>query len=165
MVGRLNALAVSRASKPGFHSDGSGLYLQVTRSGARTWVYRFMLHGKAREMGLGSLRDVSLADARRRAAECRRLRSAGIDPINARRAERKEADLEAARALTFKECATAFIQDHSTSWRNAKHRAQWTSTLATYAFPVFGNLSVQAVDTALVMKALKPISGSYPPHG
>lgn len=157
VIGRLNALAVSRMSAPGFHSDGGGLYLQVTRGGARTWVYRFMLRGKAREMGLGSLRDVSLAEARKRAAECRRSRSAGTDPINARMAERKEAELEAARALTFKECATAFIQDHSTSWRNAKHRAQWTSTLATYAFPVFGNLSVQAVDTALVMKALKPI--------
>jgi hypothetical protein len=77
MVGRLNALAVSRANKPGFHGDGGGPYLQVTRSGACTWVYRFMLHGRAREMGLGSLRDVSLAEARKRAAECRRLRSAG----------------------------------------------------------------------------------------
>jgi integrase len=156
-MGRLNALAVSRASKPGFHCDGDGLYLQVTRSGARTWVYRFMLQGKAREMGLGPLRDVPLAEARKRATECRRLRSAGTDPIEARIAQRKEAALEAARSKTFKECAATYIQDHSASWRNAKHRAQWTSTLETYAYPVFGDLPVQAVDTTLVMKALKPM--------
>jgi integrase len=116
-----------------------------------------MLHGRAREMGLGSLNDVSLAEARKRAAECRLLKSGTTDPIEARRSERKEAELAAARALTFKECAEAYIESHRPSWRSAKHAAQWTSTLETYAFPVFGNLSVQAVDTALVMKVLEPI--------
>src|SRR5579871_2289495 len=161
-VGRLNALSASGNRSPGFHCDGGGLYLQVTRDGARTWVFRFMLNRKAREMGLGSLRDVSLAEARKRAADCRLSRSMGIDPIEARRSQRKEAELEAARALSFKDCAEAYIEAHRPAWRNAKHAAQWTSSLKTYAFPVLGSLSVQAVDTALVMKVLKPMWASKP---
>jgi len=91
---------------------GGGLYLQVCRNGGRSWVFRYMLQGHARKMGLGSLSDVSLAEARKRAAESRRLKSGATDPIEARRNERKEAELEAARALTFKECAEAYIEAH-----------------------------------------------------
>jgi len=161
-IGKLSALSVSRMSAPGRHSDGGGLYLQISSSGARSWVFRFMLHGRAREMGLGSLRDVSLAEARKRAAEYRLVKSGIIDPIEARRNRRKETKLEAARALTFKDCAVAYIQAHRPSWRNAKHAAQWTSTLEVYTFPVSGSLSVQDVDTALVMKVLEPMLASKP---
>jgi integrase len=108
-------------------------------------------------MGLGSADAISLAEARKRAAECRRLKAEAIDPIEARRLERKEAEMEAARSITFKACAEAYMEAHRPSWRNDKHAAQWASTLATYAYPVFGNLPVQDVDTSLVFKALKPI--------
>src|SRR5438093_13131405 len=102
-VGKLTALKVSRASRPGMYADGAGLYLQVTGAGAKSWIYRFSLHGKAREMGLGSLSAMSLADARSSAAECRRLRQGGIDPIEARKRQREHAALEAAKTLTSKE--------------------------------------------------------------
>lgn len=108
-------------------------------------------------MGLGSLNDVPLAEARKRAADCRLLKSDGTDPIEARRNKRKEADLEAAKAITFRQCAEAYIEAHKSSWRSAKHAAQWPSTLKTYAYPVFGGLSVQDIDTALVMKVLSPM--------
>jgi len=139
------------------YADGGGLYLQVTGSGAKSWIYRFSLHGSAREMGLGSLSIIGLQDARTKAGECRRLRSEGIDPIEARRALRDQAMLDSAQALAFKEAAAAYIAAHRAGWRNAKHAAQWENTLATYAEPVIGALSVQAIDTTLILKVLEPI--------
>lgn len=156
-IGRLNALSVSRAKLPGMYPDGGGLYLQVTGAGARSWLYRYMLHGRAREMGLGPLHAVSLSDARAKAAECRGLRIAGIDPIDARKSEREAARLEAARTITFKAAGEAYIATHRHGWRNAKHSDQWTSTLETYAYSAFGSLSVQEVGVAHVLKAIEPI--------
>src|SRR5205814_7072336 len=125
--------------------------------GAKSWIYRFMLDGRSREMGLGPLNTISLAEARKRAAEYRKMRLDGIDPIEARRAQRDQRKLEAAKAMTFDACAAAYIDAHKAGWRNAKHIDQWSTTLATYAGPVFGSLPVQAVDVGLVMKALEPI--------
>src|SRR4051812_24307099 len=95
-IGRLTALRISRALKPGMYPDGGGLYLQVTPSAAKSWIYRFSLNGRAREMGLGRLATVSLADARLKASECRRLRHDGLDPIEARKAVRAQTALDAA---------------------------------------------------------------------
>jgi hypothetical protein len=128
-MGRLSALAVKRESRPGMHHDGGGLYLQVTAAGAKSWIYRFMLNGRAREMGLGPLNVISLAEARARAAECRRLRLDGIDPIDARKGKRDEAKLKAAKAITFDACTAAYIEAHEAGWQNAKHRQQWRNTL------------------------------------
>src|SRR5689334_20179913 len=99
------------------HADGAGLYLQVTGAGAKSWIFRFSLNGKAREMGLGSLSAVSLGDARTRAGECRRLRQEGVDPIEGRKARREQAALEAAKTITFKEAAANFIASHRAGWR------------------------------------------------
>src|SRR5206468_1322134 len=99
---------------------------------------------------------IPLADARKRAAECRRMRFDGIDPIEARRALRGQKKLDAVKSMTFDACAAAYIDAHKASWRNEKHIDQWSNTLATYAGPVFGSLPVQAVDVGLVMKALEP---------
>jgi integrase len=156
-MGRLTALKVMRASKPGMYPDGGGLYLQVTSAGAKSWIYRFTLRGRAREMGLGSLAAVSLLNARSKASDCRRQRQEGIDPIEARKTLRESATLDAARSMAFKDAARAYMNAHRPGWRNPKHVAQWESTLATYAEPVFGTLPVQSVDTALVLKALEPI--------
>lgn len=139
------------------YSDGAGLYLQVTGAGAKSWIYRFSLAGKAREMGLGSLAAVSLSEARIKASECRRLREEGVDPIEARKARRLHAALDAAKTLTFKEAAASYIASHRMGWRNAKHAGQWENTLSTYAEPVIGALSIQSIDTTLVLKVLEPI--------
>lgn len=166
-IGRLTALKVARASAPGMYADGGGLYLQVTVNGrdgepAKSWIYRYMLRGRAREMGLGPFSAISLQEARSRAAECRRQRHDGIDPIEARRTERERAILEASRALTFKEASSKYLDGHKAGWRNAKHAAQWENTLATYAHPVIGALSVQTIDTALMLKVLEPIWTTKP---
>jgi integrase len=134
----------------------------VTPEGTKNWVLRYMLNRKARWMGLGPLPLYGLREARARALDARRRRHEGIDPIEARRAERAKLRLEAARAVTFKECAETYISSHRAGWRNDKHKYQWPATLTAYAYPVIGGLPVQAVDTGLVLKVLEPIWTTKP---
>jgi integrase len=161
-MNKFPAVALQKEMKPGMYADGGGLYLQVTKSGAKSWIFRFMLHGKAREMGLGPLHTVTLAEARTKARDCHKQRLEGIDPIEVRRERRTKERLAAATAMTFKECADAYIKAHRAGWKNTKHAKQWSSTLAAYVYPIFGDLPVQAVDTRLVMRALEPIWNEKP---
>ena len=151
---RLTAMKVERAKTPGMYADGGGLYLQVTEGG-KSWIYRYTLNKRVREMGLGSLTLYGLAEARALALDARRLRHQGIDPIEARRAAKAQARLDAAKAITFQQCADSYIKERRSAWRNGKHAAQWETTVRTYAYPVIGSLPVQAIDTALVLKVLK----------
>ena len=118
LSGRLSSLKVTHAREPGMLADGDGLYLQVKHGNARSWIFRYFRDGKSHEMGLGSLKAVSLAAARLKAAECRGLLADGIDPIAARDAERLQRAAEDARAMTFDHCADAFIKAHSSGWKN-----------------------------------------------
>jgi integrase len=160
LIERLTETDLTRA-KPGYHADGGGLYLRVLDDGARNWLFRFQINGKERWAGLGGVHTVNLIEARDQALECRKLLRAGIDPIEDRRAKKRKASLEGAKETTFKECAESYIKAHRAGWRSIKHVAQWEATLATYAFPHIGSLSVQAIDTALVMKVLEqPMAGA-----
>jgi integrase len=161
-TGRLTALKVEKAKQPGMYCDGGGLYLRVTPEGTKQWVLRYMLNRRPRWMGLGPLPLYSLQEARTKALAARKLRHEGIDPIEARRAERARKRLEEAKAVTFKQCAEAYINSHRAGWRNGKHAGQWSATLATYAFPLIGGLPVQSVDTGLVLKVLEPIWTAKP---
>jgi integrase len=154
---RLSARKAGTERRPGYYADGNGLYLQVAGSGARSWIFRFTLNGRSREMGLGSAQTFSLKAARDKAQACRQLLHDGIDPIEDRHAKRAEARLAAAHAMTFSACASAYIAAHRSGWRNPKHAGQWESTLRTYAEPVLGGWPVQAIDTALVMRVVEPI--------
>lgn len=156
-IGRLTALKINRLSQPGMHADGGGLYLQITSTAAKSWIFRYSRSGRSREMGLGSLIKVPLARARMAADQCQKLLGGGLDPVAERNAQRERAALEAAKAITFSEAAERYIAAHSGKWRNGKHLAQWRSTIAAYAEPVFGKLPVQAVDTGLVLSVLEPI--------
>jgi hypothetical protein len=120
LVKKLTALKVVNAS-PGWYCDGDGLWLQVTATGARTWVFRYDVGGKRRHMGLGSVRQFSLAEARSRAAELRlRLRD-GADPLAEKRNEQLARRTLEARRMTFDACARAYIKAHRACWRSAKH--------------------------------------------
>jgi integrase len=156
-LSKLSALAVAKVSKPGYYGDGGGLVLQVSATGSKSWLFRFNVAGRRREMGLGSLNAVSLSEARIKARECRSQLQLGQDPLEARDALRKDARVQASRVLTFAQCAKAYINAHHASWKNAKHGDQWTNTLATYAGPVIGDIPVAAVDTDLIVKVLMPI--------
>jgi integrase len=150
------------SSRVQLYADGGGLYLQVTPGSngdiSKSWIFRFATTDrKERYMGLGSLDAVSLAEARERGAECRKLREQGKDPIEARNAQRASAAADRAKAMTFDQCAERYVAAHRAGWRNPKHASQWENTLAAYASPVFGHLPAQAVDVGLVIKALEPI--------
>jgi integrase len=156
-IGKLTALAITQAKRRGYYGDGGGLLLQVSDGGAKSWVFRFKESGRLREMGLGPTHTVSLVEARQKALECRKARLDGRDPIQVRQAGRMAAKLDAATAMTFRDCAERYIAAHKAGWKNDKHATQWPATLTTYVYPSFGSLPVQAVDVGLVMKALESI--------
>lgn len=152
------AKQVEARKAPGRYAVGFGVYLQVSGDNGRSWVFRYQQAGRARHIGLGSAAEVTLAQAREKALQYRRLlRDQGIDPLASRAASRAKAALDAAKGITFKECADRYIAAHEAAWRNASHREQWPASLAAYVYPVFGDLPVSAIDTALVTKALEPI--------
>tara|TARA_R110000782_G_scaffold152545_1_gene245121 strand:+ start:238 stop:1464 length:1227 start_codon:yes stop_codon:yes gene_type:complete len=161
-INRLTALDVKRLNRRGLHADGGGLYLQVSNFDTKAWIFRFTLRGKARTMGLGPIHTVSLAEARQKAEECRKLLRDGIDPIEQRKAERARSGLETAKLMTFRDCAKGYLRSHGAAWSNVKHSSQWRNTLSTYVYPVFGELSVREIDAALVMKVLEPIWTAKP---
>jgi integrase len=152
-LNRLTALAVSRAKDRGLYADGGGLALQVSKAGARSWVFRFMRDGRERCMGLGSLNSVGLAKARIKAAAARELLADGKDPIAIKDAQRAAL----APAMTFQRAAAEFIAAHRSGWRSAAHAVQWEVTLATFAEPLIGALPVQAINTDHVTAVLLPI--------
>jgi integrase len=159
---KLSAAAVRNAKDPGLYGDGGNLYLRVGEGAAKSWVLRFMLNGRAREMGLGSAATFSLKEARERARRYRQLLADDIDPIDVRQQQRAARRTVAAKSMTFKQCAEAFIKAKAAEWKNAKHAAQWPATLEQYVYPVIGGLPVDAIDTALVMKAIEPIWQNKP---
>jgi len=154
---RLSALQVTKLKKPGLYGDGGGLTLQITPTGVKSWLFRYMVGGKAFGMGLGPTHTVSLAEARTKALDARKLLIDGINPLSAKRQNEIAAALVAAKTMTFDQCAEAYILAHQAGWKNAKHRDQWANTLNTYASPVFGHLPVAAIDTGLVVKCLAKI--------
>lgn len=159
----LTVKAVEAKRHPGnrrsdvYFADGDGLYLRITPSGGKSWAFCYMLNRKSREMGLGPADVISLAEARAKVAEYRKLLVSRIDPIDARRTEQVQQALGAAKTISFSECATAYIETHRAGWKNEKHADQWANTLETYCGGVFGKLPVSAVDTSVVMKALQQI--------
>jgi integrase len=159
-LNRLTAREVATATQPGMYADGAGLYLRVARG--KSWVLRYMLDGKAREMGLGGLAKVGLADARKKAAEKRLLLADKIDPIERRKAVRGEKKIEATRTVAFDDCAAAYIKAHEPSWRHPKHHQQWTNSLARHVSPAFGRVPVGSIDVGMVMNVLEPLWAKTP---
>ncbi|NBW77353.1 MAG: DUF4102 domain-containing protein [Sphingomonadaceae bacterium] len=168
VVGRpkmpLTNLQIKNA-KPGVHIDGNGLYLSVSRNGATSWIYRYQLKGRRREMGLGAFHSLPAVEARARAAKLRTLVASGLDPLELREAERKArqeqehaAETERLRdKRTFQIAAEQFIKTHEAGWSNDKHRQQWTNTLKTYAFPAIGSKPVHGITTTDIAAILEPI--------
>lgn len=133
------------------HADGDGLYLSVSKSGAKSWRFIFQWHGKRKEMGLGKLSAVSLADARQAANQARAMVAQDLDPIAVREAERAKNSNQ-----TFGQFADALVDDLAPGFRNAKHLAQWRMTLKTYAAPL-RNKRLDDIETRDVLAVLKPI--------
>ena len=147
----LTAAKVRQEQRPGRYADGNGLYLHVSETGARWWVWRGTVHGKRRERGMGSARLVSLAEAREIARTWRRIAKAGGEPA-------EERDKGKLQSLTFEAAARQVwskqIEPHG---RNAKYRQQWLTTLEAHAFPIIGSRPVHAVTQADILRVLSPI--------
>ena len=154
---------VEAFAQPGKHACGAGLYLQVTPSGARSWLFRYSAAGRMRELGLGSYPLVTLAMARTAADKARLEKRNGQDPIDARRAARA-AERAAANAPseTFSTVAEAYITQHAPSWRNPKSADQWRASLTAYAFPLIGNMHCGAISSADILDVLRPIWTTKP---
>jgi integrase len=155
----LSALAVSRLRTPGYHAVGgvAGLYLQFVSINARSWILRTIIGGKRREIGLGGFPDTPLADAKIKARKTKDAIEAGADPIREKREARRKLAAEREKAVTFKVAATAYIAAHEAGWKNAKHAAQWTSTLEHYAYPIVGDVLVRDIALSHILKILEPI--------
>jgi integrase len=154
---RLNALQVKKLAIPGYYCDGGGLYLQVSKSGTKSWIMRYTLAGKSCEMGLGSYSTWTLAEARQRAIAQRKLLTDGINPMEARRAGLQQARKEEAKRRTFDECTEDCYESIKDEFKNLKHRQQWQNTLATYASPFIGAMYVADIETDDVLRVLQPI--------
>ncbi|MBK4735813.1 tyrosine-type recombinase/integrase [Noviherbaspirillum pedocola] len=159
---RLTAVGIKALKQPGYYADGDGLYLQISNSGTKSWIFRFMRNKRAREMGLGSVSTYTLAEARDRVRKCRQLLDEGIDPIEYRQAEREKNLAAASTRRTFAECAHEYHWLHANGWKNRKHADQWINTLTAYAFPVFGTKDVSDVSKADILRVLEPIWAAKP---
>ena len=163
MAGKLKPLDVERETRPGKYADGGGLYLIVKGATSKNWIYRYCKGGKERWLGLGSVRDVSLKDARL-ARDAARLRvkgdrsKPGVDIVQEKRAAREEAKaVEIKTTLpTFEECAETYIREHWTTW-SKKHRNQWPSSLKRYAYPTIGKLTIPEIKPSHIYELLRPI--------
>ena len=149
-MGKLNPLQVRSLKEPGRYHDGDGLLLEVRPGGSKSWIARLQSNGKRRDFGLGSLKDVSLMEARDKAREYRKQLRAGIDPLQAKRKAAEQIPL-------FRDAAKAVHAEHKPGWRNGKHGAQWLATLEAYAFPRFGDLPIDQVGSGHVRDALAEI--------
>jgi integrase len=161
-LNRLTPIAVSRSRRKGLHADGGGLYLRISESGTKGWIFRYGKNGKYHDLGLGATHTISLPRARELARECRELLWVGTDPIAHRRASLAEQKASDAKVMPFKQCAEAYIASHEAGWRNALHRQQWTNTLAQHVYPVLGELPVASIDTAHVLKVIEPMWRTIP---
>jgi integrase len=146
----LSAVKLKSLSKPGRYGDGNGLYLVVAPSGSKRWMLRTVIHGKRRDVGLGSSRLVTLAEAREAALKFRKLARDGGDPVS----ERRKAQ---AVIPSFREAAEQVHAQHSGAWRNAKHSKQWVAILTEYAFPKIGHLRVDRIETRDILEVLSVI--------
>ena len=183
IVNKLNALKVEKLTKPGRHADGNGLYLNVSPTGAKSWVFLFQFGGRRREMGLGPLSLIPLKRARDLAIDCRRRVAEGVDPLEERKPARGQkvrgrqaqspstvpatrtsetSTVISSTGLTFKDFAEEYVGRLEAGWRNPKHRQQWRNTLSTYAYPHIGDRLCGEVSTDDMLAVLTPIWSAKP---
>jgi integrase len=167
-IHRLSEAFITKKKKPGLYGDGGGLYLQVTKTKdgglSKSWIFRYAVASgpdehKERKMGLGPIHTVGLAAARDKALKCRQQRDKGLDPIEEREKENREAALKIIRNITFEDAAKAYIAAHKDEWKSAKHLAQWQTTLQ---IPLLNRLVVRDIDDGLVMRVLEPMWSTTP---
>ena len=157
---KLTDLKIKALKKSGLHGDGDGLYLKLSPTGTRSWMFRFKIDGAPSKMGLGPYPAISLSEARNRARDARAQLVRSINPLVERR--QRAAQKTVKHAVTFAEATERYIAAQESSWRNTKHRQQWRNTLATYAAPVIGKTPVGEIVMDDVMRVIEPIWQTKP---
>ena len=151
----LTQIGVQRLKESGLHSDGLGLYIFVKPTGAKSWVLRYMLNGRARAMGLGGYPEVTLAAAREKAASYRTIIKSGTDPLDGKHESKAKAQAEAAKRITFSKAAHEYIESHKSGWKNAKHIEQWRTSIKDYAEGIIGSLDVSLIEVAHILRIMQ----------
>lgn len=151
----LTQIGVQRLKETGLHSDGLGLYLFVKPTGAKSWVLRYMLNGRARAMGLGGYPDITLAAAREKAAAYRVIIKSGTDPLDGKHESKAKAQADAAKRITFSKAAAEYIESHKSGWKNAKHIEQWRTSIKDYADGIIGSLDVSLIEVAHILRIMQ----------
>lgn len=170
VTNRLTAQRVKGVKEPGYYADGGGLYLQISRHQTKSWIFRYQRDGRTRDHGLGPLALVSLPEAREKAITARKQLLENIDPIESKRAAKREVRRQVERSITFTDAAKRYINSHRSGWKNVKHAQQWRSTLlgvdakgeATrfdYCKSI-RDIPVGEIETSHVMRVLSPIWSS-----
>ena len=144
LINRLTKGDIGELTDPGFYADGQGLYLQISKWQTKSWVLRFTLDGRTRHLGLGSYNTVKLSDARERARKARLLIVDGVDPIEDKRARRDARRTQTAETTLFRDAVKEFLNLHSPTWKNAKHKWQWQRSLEQFALKNLGGRPVGA---------------------
>jgi len=158
----LSARELTKLKKPGRYAVGENVYLQISQWRTRSWIFRYIRDGRARHLGLGAFDLLTLGEARERGHALRRQLLDGIDPLQAKRAAKRQQMLASIHAKTFKDCGLAYIAAHESGWRGDHSRQQWSGSLAKYVYPKIGNMAVSDVDLASVLSVLEPIWTSVP---
>ncbi len=155
---------VAALKAQGLHADGAGLYLQITKAGVKSWVYRYKVASAVKTIGLGPARDVSLKHARDRAAECRRLRLEGVDPLAHKRRASVEpvTPPESPAGKTFADVAAEYLEAHAAGWKSDKTIVGWRRSLERYAGQAFGSVPVDKIDRPMIVALLRPIWNEKP---
>ena len=156
-INKLTDRGVKAQKKRGRYADGNGLYLQVSKSGSKSWLFRYMMDGKAREMGLGSTTTITLSEARDDALECRKLLKEGIDPIKDRNNRIAKTKSDNKDVLSFQKATEEYLKAHSASWKSVRHGDIWHSSVKRYAYPELGSMPVNIIERGHIMRVLEPI--------
>jgi len=156
-INKLTDRGIRSQNKPGRYADGNGLYLQVGKSGAKSWIFRYMLDGKSREMGLGSIRMETLSQARDKAKQCKKLLRCGTDPIRDRQERVAVEKADNKEMLSFQKCTEGYLNVHSSSWRSARHAEIWHSSIKRFAYPIIGPIHVNKIERSHILNILDPI--------
>ena len=157
---KLTALKVKALEKPGRYGDGLGLWLQVNENRGKSWVFRYMLHGRAVHMGLGATHTVSLQEAREKAREARKLLLDARDPLKERQERIAALKAAAAKSKTFKQIAEEFLTESGKvqAFKNEKHKSQWRDTLQQFAFPVIGDMPLATINSQVIYdQVIRPL--------
>ena len=159
IINQLNTQKILSLKEPGRYHDGLGLYLVVTKSGSKNWLFRYRLDGKSREMGVGALHRVSLSNARDKRDAAHKLLAMNVDPIEARneQIEKMKQQSIPEKEFTFRECAKELLILKQPEWKNSKHAAQWTATFENYVYPIIGDKPVSAITVEDILMILQPI--------